>query len=370
MFQNRWLNLSLLIFLCGLLGFVDALRSYISAYHNGIAQLELITAIRWDLSAWAFWVFFIPLVLWFSRRLKIDRDNWYRSLPFYFALGLLLSTGKTLFPFLFQLIFFNSNLTATLNWLSSKWHFLITDFLTALIFYGFVLALGQAFNYHRQFREEELRTLQLESQLARAELQALKMQLHPHFLFNTLHSISALQFEDIDAAQTMTARLGDFLRLTLDNAGTQVVSLKREIEFLKCYLDIERVRFGKRLTTEFEIEPTALEIQVPNLILQPLVENAIKHGISKQVKAGLIRVSAKIQNGKLRLEVADNGCGLASNGNGFPKQGLGLENIRERLQQFYGSNHSFELKQATEGGLLAVVSIPLMIADSAAYNLN
>jgi LytS/YehU family sensor histidine kinase len=247
---------------------------------------------------------------------------------------------------------------------------LITDFLTALIFYGFVLALGQAFNYHRQFREEELRTLQLESQLARAELQALKMQLHPHFLFNTLHSISALQFEDIDAAQTMTARLGDFLRLTLDNAGTQVVSLKREIEFLKCYLDIERVRFGKRLTTEFEIEPTALEIQVPNLILQPLVENAIKHGISKQVKAGLIRVSAKVNNGKLRLEVADNGCGLASNGNGFPKQGLGLENIRERLQQFYGSNHSFELKQAQEGGLLAVVSIPLMIADSAACNLN
>ncbi len=372
MLQNHWLKWLLLIILCASLGFIDALRSYITAFHNGEAQVYLTTAIRWDMTAWAVWVFFIPLILWLSRRLRIERDNWHRSLPLYFSLGLILSVVKTLFPFLLNAIFVES-FNETASWLSSKWYFLITDFLAALVFYCFVLAFGQALNYYRQYRKKELRASQLESQLARAELQALKMQLQPHFLFNTLHSISALQFEDVDTAQKMTARLGDFLRLTLDDDGRQVVSLKREVEFLKCYLDIERVRFGKRLTTTFEIEPPTLEAQVPNLILQPLVENAIKHGISTQAKAGLIRISARLENGKLRLEVADNGSGLPENGacaKGFPKQGLGLANVRERLKQLYGLNHDFELKQAPEGGMLVAVSLPLTIVDPAIYNLN
>jgi sensor histidine kinase YesM len=304
--------------------------------------------------------------------MRIERNNWHRSLPLYFALGLLLSLVKTLSPFLFNSIFVES-FNETFGWLSSKWYFLITDFLAAMVFYCFVLAFGQALNYYRQYRERELRASQLEWQLARAELQALKMQLQPHFLFNTLHSISALQFEDVGAAQKMTARLGDFLRLTLDDNAAQVVSLKREVEFLKCYLDIERVRFGKRLETEFDIEPETLEAQVPNLILQPLVENAIKHGVSAQAKAGLIRVSARLENGSLRIEVADNGRGLPDNyssANGFSKKGLGLANVRERLKQLYGPNHDFELQRAPEGGLLVSVSVPLTMADPARHGLN
>jgi len=372
MFKNRWLKLLLLIPLCLLLGLIDAVRSYTSAYYDGVFYLSWKNALRWDLIAWLVWVFFIPLILRLSQRVRISRENWLWSASLFGLLGLALASVKTIAPIVSYMAFIQP-LDEILNWLSLKPLFLLTDFLAAFVFYCFVLAFAQALNYYRQYREEEIRASRLESQFARAELQALKMQINPHFLFNTLHSISALQFEDAGAAQTMTARLGDFLRLTLDNSSTQIVSLSREIDFLKCYLDIERVRFGKRLTTNFEIAPETLEAQVPNLILQPLVENAIKHGTSKQAKAGLIRVGAKIVNGELHLEVADNGAGLTQNGNGangFSHQGLGLSNVRERLRQLYGANHSFELERAPEGGLLITISFPLTFADAVAHSLN
>lgn len=360
MLKNRWLKLLLLVPLCLLLGLIDAVRSYTSAYHNGVFLLDWEIALRWDLSAWLVWVFFIPLILGLSRRVSISQENWFRSVPLFLALGIVMALARTAAP-IFIFSAYNPNSDQIWEWLSRR-PYLLTDFLAAFVFYCFVLAFAQALNLYRQYREEELRASRLESEFARAELQALRMQINPHFLFNTLHSISALQFEDAEKAQTMTARLGDFLRLTLDNSSAQIVSLSREMDFLKCYLDIERVRFGKRLTTDFEIAPDALAAEVPNLILQPLVENAIKHGISKQAKAGLIRVGAKIAGGELRLEVADNGAGLKKNGNGVndsPHYGLGLSNVRERLRQLYGANHSFELKAAPEGGLLVTISIPL-----------
>ena len=371
MFRNRWLRFFLLVPLCLLLALIDAVRSYTSAYHDGVFYLAWEDALRWDLSAWWVWVFFIPLILWLSRRVRINQENWLWSAPLFALLGLLLASIKTVTPIVVYMVLVQP-LGEILSWLSQKL-FLLTDFLAAFVFYCFVLAFGQALSYYRQYREEELRASRLESQLARAELEALRMQINPHFLFNTLHSISALQYEDADAAQKMTARLGDFLRLTLDNSSTQIVSLSREIDFLKCYLDIERVRFGKRLTTDFQIAPEALEAQVPNLILQPLVENAIKHGISKRAKAALIRVGARIENGTLRLEVADNGAGLAErsgNGNGDFHRGVGLSNVRERLRQLYGASHTLELKRAPEGGLLAAISLPLIQTKPLAHSLN
>lgn len=187
-----------------------------------------------------------------------------------------------------------------MQWFPQRYFYLITDFSIALVFYALVLAFGQATNYYKRYREEELRRSQLEAQLTKAQLDALKMQLHPHFLFNALNSISALQMENAEAAQEITARLGDFLRMTLENVGAQEVSLRREIEFLECYLDIEKVRF-KRLTTEIEVAPEVFDCAVPNLILQPLVENSIRHGLSKQTAAGQINIRAGRENGWLRL---------------------------------------------------------------------
>src|SRR5262249_28489116 len=144
-------------------------------------------------------------------------------------------------------------------------------------------------------------------QVTEAQLQALKMQLHPHFLFNTLNSISALLDEDVDAADQMLARLGDFLRLTLENSGAQRVTLQEELEFLRCYLEIERVRFEDRLTINMHIDPEALDARVPNLILQPIVENAIRHGIVSRIAPGQIDISAKRLRDTLQLQVRDNG---------------------------------------------------------------
>ena len=226
--------------------------------------------------------------------------------------------------------------------------------------YGLLLLLNQVFRYYRRFREGELRSSQLETQLTQAQLQALKMQLHPHFLFNTLHSISALIRRDPDAADKMIARLGDFLRLTLENSGAQEVSLQKELEFLKCYLEIERVRFRDRLTTRLDIEPRALDASVPNLILQPIVENAIRHGVAPRSAPGHVEISAKRGERALRIQVRDNGPGLSAitaPDDGF-REGLGLTNTRARLARLYGAAHRFELEDAPGGGLLVTLEIP------------
>ena len=230
--------------------------------------------------------------------------------------------------------------------------------------YGLLVLLNQVSRYYRRAREGELRSSRLQTQLTRAQLEALKMQLQPHFLFNTLHSISALLHRDPDAADRMIARLGDFLRLTLENSGAQEVSLQKELEFLTCYLEIERVRFHDRLTTSLEVEPGALDAPVPNLILQPIVENALRHGIAQTRGPGRVEISAKRENGSLRIRVRDNGPGLAAitRPDDGLKEGLGLSNTRARLEQLYGSAHRFELEIAPGGGLLVTLEIPAAAA--------
>ena len=208
-----------------------------------------------------------------------------------------------------------------------------------LIIASLIIIAVHALLYYRRFRASELEQAALKTQLAQARLSALKMQLHPHFLFNTLHSISSLVLEDPPKANSMIARLGDFLRLTLDHSGQQLVTLKEETEFLRCYLEIEQVRFGDRLTVEFQIEPATLAAEVPHLILQPVVENAIQHAIAPRATPGAIQVAAKQTSGLLRLEVTDDGPGLTISSNALESQGLGLKNVRARLEQLYGSQH-------------------------------
>ena len=172
--------------------------------------------------------------------------------------------------------------------------------------------------------------------------------------------IVALDLPNVAAAEAMIARLGDFLRLTLENAGAQEVSLQQELEFLKCYLDIERIRFRDRLTVRFEIEPQALDARLPNLILQPIVENAIKHGIAPRSSPGQIEIEASRLNGLLHVKVTDNGPGLPTNGDGgkILKEGVGLANTQARLQQFYGNNHRLDLTNNARGGLSVILEIP------------
>jgi LytS/YehU family sensor histidine kinase len=182
------------------------------------------------------------------------------------------------------------------------------------------------------------------------------MQLHPHFLFNTLNAISALMHKDVRLADRLISRLGELLRTTLDDPGTQEVPLRRELEFLTPYLGIEQARLGPRLTVRLDVDDDFLDARVPYLILQPLVENAIRHGLAPRTGAGRLLIQARRDNGRLVLEVADDGVGVRL-GRDF-KEGIGLSNTRARLQALYGDEQSLALRPAVGGGLVVTATLP------------
>lgn len=230
-----------------------------------------------------------------------------------------------------------------------------------LMMYWIVVFAHMGWDYYRRYRERELQAARLQRELVEARLAALRMQLNPHFLFNTLHAISALIHEKPEAADRMVARLSDLLRLTLDQSRPQEVSLREEMAFLDRYLEIEKTRFADRLTVETQLAPGVENALVPCLILQPLVENAIRHGIEPQETNGQLTISAKNTDGKLELCVIDNGPGPEEK-KSFPWEGIGLSNTRSRLQHLYGENYELELAAGDPHGMKARISIPFRTA--------
>jgi len=222
--------------------------------------------------------------------------------------------------------------------------------------YGAVLLAGVLFANLEMKRKEELRAAELGTLLARAELDALRMQLHPHFLFNALNSITELIHQDIKQARALLERLAEFLQMTLQADGLQEIALRRELDFIECYLDMQKVRFPTRLSIEMQIDANSAEIMVPALILQPLVENAVRHGIAQNPSHGTIVIQSEITKGVLRLQVSDSGPGFAGD---QPQEGVGLTNTRRRLQHFYGNAFRLELQNQRSGGLRVLLEIPL-----------
>jgi two-component system LytT family sensor kinase len=243
--------------------------------------------------------------------------------------------------------------------------FVLMGYLRGMVYYWLIAAGIHALDYYRQYEERALAASQLEAQLAQTKLHLLKTQLHPHFLFNTLNSISALLHEDIEQADLMIERLGDFLRLTLQHSTAQEVTLREELEFLNCYLSIEQIRLQERLVIAIDVEPHALDARVPSLILQPIVENAIRHGIAPRASAGRLEIHARHQRSLLALTVRDNGPGLSPSPNGKTGKGMGLAITRARLERLYGIHHRFELVNSPEGGLVVTLEIPFQ-----PYNLE
>ena len=356
LFKRRWLPWLALILMCNLFGLIDAFQGYVAANSSG-GSIAWSRVYPMSIIGWNLWVLFVPLILRLVRRFPLARDTWRWTIVIFTVVGIVIALARAVIPVLMHFfVIYNSRFLR--SYLANKYFDLISDFLLALVVFGLVFTFGQALNYYKQYRENELKASRLAAQLAQSQLQALKMQIHPHFLFNTLNAISSLQLEDPKAAQKMTARLGDFLRLTLENTGTHEVTLKREIEFLNCYLDIQRVRFGDRLTTTFNIEPESLDALLPNLILQPIVENAFQHGISQRIGPGSITVVAQRSGKALVLQVRDNGPGLTKSDKRPLREGLGVANTRARLEQLYGAACNLELKNAREGGLVVTMEIP------------
>ncbi|HEY7911543.1 MAG TPA: sensor histidine kinase [Blastocatellia bacterium] len=333
----------------------------------------------WELPYWLLWAALSPIIFWITRRFSFDRGQRLRSAGAHMLGCLLLSVGHRavylLIGWLLHVAVYHR-----LSSLSEVYNFLFFFNLpTGFMSYATVLLVSYVIDYYRRYEEEELKISKLKTELAeaqlrmtQAQLQALKMQLQPHFLFNTLNSISALLEEDVEAADEMIARLGDFLRMTLENSGAEEVTLQEELEFLRCYLEIESVRFNDRLTVNMDIEPEALDARVPNLILQPIVENAIRHAVASRAGAGRIEIRARRESNKLSLSVRDDGPGLslAASTGARAREGIGLANTRARLEQLYKGSHSFDMCDARGGGLQVTVEIPFEDASRAREKLE
>jgi two-component system, LytTR family, sensor kinase len=223
-----------------------------------------------------------------------------------------------------------------------------------LMFCVLLVSSLHAWRWWQAYRSEQLRNSELENRLANAHLNALRMQLHPHFLFNTLHSISALVTEDVETARRMIVALGDFLRLTLEDRAVQMRSLTDELEFMRLYVAIEKMRLGDRMRVEYDVGVETMDAMLPYLILQPLVENAIRHGVARIARPAGIWLRSERMNGELHLTLQNDGPRTARD---F-KPGLGITNTLERLRLHYGEDFHFQLANRPEGGCLASLTIP------------
>lgn len=309
-------------------------------------------ALNRALADWyVFAVLSIPAIK-MARAFRLDHPRWIRNLTAHLLASIAFSV---LWMALRALI--EDWQSATVSFRQAFAHALVATFFFNLLIYWVVVNVTYALDYYLKFKEREVRAAELEKRLTEARLQALQMQLNPHFLFNALNSVASLMHKDVEAADRMITRLGELLRTSLESTSDQEVTLEAELSFLARYLDIEQIRFGDRLRVTREIDRETLLHPVPNLILQPLVENAIQHGISRKARPGVITLRSRRDGDGLCLEVEDNGGGFSSD-DIRPRHGVGLSNTLERLRQLYGSAGALEFHCGAENGLLVRVRIP------------
>ena len=354
--KQKWLKVELYGGAWTLMGLISASQVNLLLVRYITSPVSRTTLVLWQMVVWYLWCAFTPLVLALGRRFPLERERLLRNACLHGVAGLIFAAAHIAFcAFTGQLVLPNEMGRA------SFWSVFRTTALQSihfeLLIYWAVLGSGYAFNYYRRYRERELAAAQLERQLVEAQLQVLKMQLHPHFLFNTLNTIATMvRQQENQTAVRMLAGLGDLLRYALAQMDKQEIPLKQELEFLELYLEIEQARFGDRLTVSMQIATETLDAAVPNLILQPLVENAVRHGISKRAAAGSIEISAWRQEDELHLQVSDDGPGLPEDMTATHRQGLGLANTRARLEGLYGADHQFALHNGA--GVTAKLVIP------------
>ncbi len=241
---------------------------------------------------------------------------------------------------------------------------LVKTFPFNLLIYGVIVSVSHAIDYYRKYHERTVQALELEKDLTEARLQSLLRQLKPHFLFNSLNGIASLMYSDVGAADRMLVRLSELLRMAMSHSGAPVATLREEIAFLEKYLEIERIRFRDRLVVCIEVDAALLDARVPSLVLQPIAENAIRHGIEPHARQGRIEVRATRVAGELVLTVSDNGTGLPPGATAFKREGIGISNTRARLAEIYGARHRFELGNRPEGGLCVTVAVPFEVAST------
>lgn len=296
------------------------------------------------------WAVLTPFVFWIGKRLPVERVNLFRNIALHFVFSLIFAALHTI-AYHHIAGFFDGAAFAEVNAeLFRSRAIFLNNVTNGFIFYLVILAFNQAANYAFKYRDREFR-------LQQAELEALKMQLHPHFLFNTLNAISALVYISPSAATATISQLSDLLRLTLRNDKTQEVSLKEELDFLRKYLQLQQTLLQERLEIVWAIAPETLDALVPNMLLQPLVENSIRHGIAAREKGGRIEIFSGRIGKRLLLEIKDNGLEVIS-GRPGSDHGIGLVNSRMRLKHLYGEAQKFDAAAMTDGGWRVKITIP------------
>jgi signal transduction histidine kinase len=365
---KKWI---LLFAVCTFLGILSFSTFYTEALLDDAPTPALIFLVN-ELTG-AYGVFLLlPAVLWFIGKFRFSSSNWYLMVPVHLLASMVYGAAHTLI------------MTGSRFWLygildlgpyrmgDPVYRFLMEYQKQAVTYTGILIAFYLIIAYRENRKREqkttrlELQAAQLQSQLKETQLQALKGQLQPHFLFNTLNMISSLMYEDVEKADGMITKLSDLLRMSLEQTDLETVSLEREIEFAEAYVGIMRSRFQDRLEFSRKVDSSLLQSRVPVFLLQPLIENAIKYG--DQGAASKLRVSltARREGENLRLEVTDNGPGQDDKTTSESGTGVGLSNVEDRLEQLYGPAHRFEAGNAPSGGFVVRLEIPLSYSDEPA----
>jgi signal transduction histidine kinase len=344
-----------------LLGFFSAFSAYyyVSTFAEPRRQEPFGALLLINLNYWYTWAILTPFILRLSRRFPLERGRFVGSVPVHLV-GVVVCTlihvslvtaGRT-----------GINTVLGMKpgvWTAEFQRMFFLNFDWEMMTYWAIVFLSHARRYHYEAQARALATSRLETRLIEAQLQTLQRQIQPHFLFNALNTISALMHRDVEAADAMLERLGSLLRQAIETVDVQEVALAHELDFLRKYVAIEQARFQDRLTVTFEIDPDTEDCPVPNFLLQPLVENAIRHGIGPRAGPGRVWVTAARRGDVLRLEVRDDGVGVDATRLSDLEHGVGLSNTRSRLVHLYGDRHRFTAANVDGGGLAVVIEIPV-----------
>ena len=355
--HHRWSRIAAVVAGWAFLGLVLSVEVYFSFRgQHGAHQFSVFDAVLTQFVRVTMWALMAPLILQLQEKVPLRRGRWFGGIGFHVAMS-----------FAVMAVYYLGRMMAFQLFDDEPW----TDFwgmaakaflgrnLIDMAYYWGVIAFGHSVEIYRQFKREELKAAQLEARLVETELKTLREQLRPHFLFNTLNTIAVLVRENKnDEAVTLIARLSTLLRTSLDRTRGHEVTVRQEMEFLEGYVEIQRARFSDRLQFGLAIEPAAMEARIPNLLLQPLVENAILHGIAPKAGPGRVDVIARVEAGRLHLEVRDDGPGLTG-GTPGAREGIGLSNTRERLAKIYGAHGQFSLSGEPGRGVSVRIVIPL-----------
>ena len=354
--RTRWI-----LILCAwtIVGLLFAVRRIVLVEVQG-THVSWVIAGAPELVYWYVWAAYTPLVIGLAKRFPLTGPRFLSHIAIHTITSLIMGPLAAVTEYFLSLGLVRSVFRVTdpavLRLLTGFTVSVLSMGFTGILTYWLVVGLYQSFHFYEAAMERQTIAAQLEMQLSHAELENLKSQLHPHFLFNSLHTIGILMQEDADAAGHLLVCLGDLLRMALERRENEI-TLQSELEFVGKYLEIEQTRFHDRLKVHMDVPPDLLEVYVPSLALQPLVENAIKHGISVDSSAGRLEIAAKRHNGRVWLCVRDDGPGPAPGSR--LRFGVGLTNVQSRLKQLYGDESSLELTGGNGRGCEAIITIPL-----------